>query len=523
MIVAKIQVSGAIAHTVYKKVIPAGIIGAQVEFEYAEDIWKGLHKTVVFRGPVTKDVVSDANIVTMPPEVAEKPLSLLSVGVYGVDDNGNLAIPTIWADLGFVRESANPSGDTTTDPALPVWAQIQAMIGNLDDLDTDMKISLVAAVNEAMKKGGAVDEAEIRRIVDEYLTANPPTVTETDPTVPAWAKQPQKPTYTAFEVGAISQEDLQEATNEALAQAKASGEFNGQDGKDGADGQDGITPTIGENGNWYLGNTDTGKPSRGEPGQSGADGQPGSDGAPGPVGATPNIQIGTVETLAAGSPATASMTGTAENPLLNLGIPKGADGSGEGGSGIAVTGATVVQTVKIAAVDENGVPTAWEAVDLPSGCSGGDVLWAYTVEETVAITATAFTPNIDVTALNSFSIRGKFLGASSSETGAEFFVNGNRMLKSGMGAHPIPYFVRKEGSYAEFDFLFRAVGSNKVCVFSAYNSPYRANSNDYLYSVSASDIGSIENVLESIGFVPIDENVTMVVGAGSYIEIVGWN
>ena len=53
MIVAKIQVSGAIARTLYKKVIPAGIIGAQVEFEYATDVWKGLHKTVIFRGPVT--------------------------------------------------------------------------------------------------------------------------------------------------------------------------------------------------------------------------------------------------------------------------------------------------------------------------------------------------------------------------------------------------------------------------------------------------------------------------------------
>ena len=428
MIVAKIQVSGAIAHTVYKKVIPAGIIGAQVEFEYAEDIWKGLHKTVVFRGPVTKDVVSDANIVTMPPEVAEKPLSLLSVGVYGVDDNGNLAIPTIWADLGFVRESANPSGDTTTDPALPVWAQIQAMIGNLDDLDTDMKISLVAAVNEAMKKGGAVDEAEIRRIVDEYLTANPPTVTETDPTVPAWAKQPQKPAYTASEVGAISQEDLQEATNEALAQAKASGEFNGQDGKDGADGQDGITPTIGENGNWYLGNTDTGKPSRGEPGQSGADGQPGSDGAPGPVGATPNIQIGTVETLAAGSPATASMTGTAENPLLNLGIPKGADGSGEGGSGIAVTGATVGQTVKIAAVDDDGVPTAWESVDFPSGGGGGAERMRFIAKITTEEDLKSFEISEDSEgkpfALNRVAIHMKLQGANGKNASVYPMANG---------------------------------------------------------------------------------------------------
>ena len=41
---------------------------------------------------------------------------------------------------------------------------------------------------------------------------------------------------------------------------------NGKDGKDGVNGQDGLTPSIGENGNWYLGDTDTGKPSRGEVG-----------------------------------------------------------------------------------------------------------------------------------------------------------------------------------------------------------------------------------------------------------------
>ena len=34
----------------------------------------------------------------------------------------------------------------------------------------------------------------------------------------------------------------------------------------------GVTPTIGDNGNWYLGTTDTGKPSRGEKGDPGTDG-----------------------------------------------------------------------------------------------------------------------------------------------------------------------------------------------------------------------------------------------------------
>lgn len=43
-------------------------------------------------------------------------------------------------------------------------------------------------------------------------------------------------------------------------------------------GADGITPTIGENGNWYLGETDTGKPSRGDKGEQGSQGEKGTDG-----------------------------------------------------------------------------------------------------------------------------------------------------------------------------------------------------------------------------------------------------
>ena len=59
---------------------------------------------------------------------------------------------------------------------------------------------------------------------------------------------------------------------------------------------------------------------------NGKDGNPGAKGDPGPTGATPNIQIGTVQTLDPGQQATASMSGTPENPLLNLGIPQGDKG-----------------------------------------------------------------------------------------------------------------------------------------------------------------------------------------------------
>lgn len=49
----------------------------------------------------------------------------------------------------------------------------------------------------------------------------------------------------------------------------------------------------------------------------------GNNGAKGDTGATPQLAIGEVTTLNSGSNATASITGTTENPLLNLGIPSG--------------------------------------------------------------------------------------------------------------------------------------------------------------------------------------------------------
>lgn len=291
MKIAEVKVANTTCRTTPLVPIPRGIVGAVVSIEYTDPAWDGLQKTVVFRSAVTKDVLAAGNEVVVPAEVVSRAGVNLYMGVYGVGADGRMVIPTIWTELGLVHGAAAPSGDSSTDPSLPVWAQIQAMIGNLDDLDTVAKSSLVAAVNEALtRSGGEVDPATVQKIVDDYLKANPP-----------------------------------------------------------AAGKDGITPTIGSNGNWYIGDTDTGKPSRG------AD------------GAVPDIQVGTVTTLPAGSDATASMGGTAENPLLNLGIPKGADGQGGGSGGtdisLGLTSATVGQTIKVKAVDTDGKPTAWEAAE----------------------------------------------------------------------------------------------------------------------------------------------------------------
>ena len=125
---------------------------------------------------------------------------------------------------------------------------------------------------------------------------------------------------------------LPTAINDALAQAKASGEFNGAKGEKGDPGEQGIPGEKGEKGD----KGDTGAQGiRGEKGDTGPAGEKGDTGPVGPQG----------ETGPAGQ--------------------KGADG--KDGAGMDVTGAKVGQIAKITAVDSVGKPTAWEAVDMPSG------------------------------------------------------------------------------------------------------------------------------------------------------------
>ena len=53
---------------------------------------------------------------------------------------------------------------------------------------------------------------------------------------------------------------------------------NGTNGMDGKNGANGLTPHIRENGNWYIGDTDTGVAAAGKDGKNGKDGMNGRDG-----------------------------------------------------------------------------------------------------------------------------------------------------------------------------------------------------------------------------------------------------
>ncbi len=96
----------------------------------------------------------------------------------------------------------------------------------------------------------------------------------------------------------------------------------GEPGRDGAKGEKGEPGAKGEKG-------DPGAP--GARGEKGEKGEPGRDGSPGATGATPRFTV-TAVTGEAGTAASVTQSGTAENPMVEFTIPQGMKGdTGEKG------------------------------------------------------------------------------------------------------------------------------------------------------------------------------------------------
>lgn len=103
----------------------------------------------------------------------------------------------------------------------------------------------------------------------------------------------------------------------------------------------------------------------------------------GEVGATPDLTIGTVSTLPEGSQATATITGTDENPVLNLGIPIGDTGDPGISPTITVTEISGGHSVEV--VDAQGTQT----FDVMDGEVSEEELETALIDKADVITSTA--------------------------------------------------------------------------------------------------------------------------------------
>ena len=146
--------------------LTSGIVGQPIHFEYSHD-FDGLAVTAVFTdGKNTVDVVNPGNECIIPHEVLTTVGATVKVGIYATRGE-ELVIPTIYAHIGVVLKGTDPSGDVSIDPTLPIWAQTQALIGNLSQIETEAKDNLVEAINEVKH---TVDNKQDKLIAGENIT-----------------------------------------------------------------------------------------------------------------------------------------------------------------------------------------------------------------------------------------------------------------------------------------------------------------------------------------------------------------
>lgn len=213
---------------VQSELLTSGMVGQPIEFEYSPD-FDGLTLTAVFtNGKTTVDVLNPGNQCVIPYEVLDTVGTLVKVGIYATKGN-ELVIPTVYATIGIVLKGADPSGDVSADPTLPVWAQIQGIIGNLNDLNTEAKNNLVAAINEAAQTGSGGSASIAMRVEGGYIQYS----TDNGNT---WVNLIAEADLKGDKGDAFTYSDF---TTEQLAALK------GERGNPGAPGKDGHTPVKG--------------------------------------------------------------------------------------------------------------------------------------------------------------------------------------------------------------------------------------------------------------------------------------
>ena len=134
----------------------------------------------VFGRSIDVDVVD--GVASIPDVLLQTDKELTAWAFVGTPENGYTKISKI-----FKVNKRNKPADyvfTATD---------QTTLGEILDRIEDLE----------NRPSGDVSKEDIQNAVNDYLDKNPVSFEEKDPTVPAWAKKPNKPTYTAAEVGAL--------------------------------------------------------------------------------------------------------------------------------------------------------------------------------------------------------------------------------------------------------------------------------------------------------------------------------
>ena len=125
------------------------------QFVFISSEWNGLEKTAYFKqGAVSHSIKLDENNIAYPIHLSAGKWSISLVG--RKYENGEIVqrITTDTADI-EVKPFVSGSGTAFPEPTPTEIERIDGNIGNLPDLLTKDKTSIVSAINEVYKRGGS--------------------------------------------------------------------------------------------------------------------------------------------------------------------------------------------------------------------------------------------------------------------------------------------------------------------------------------------------------------------------------
>ncbi len=256
-----------------QELLSSGMTGViRIAFSFSED-WEGLQKTAVFsNGAVTMDVPEgewENMVCTVPQQLLATAGKTLMAGVYGTDGEERI-LPTVWCALGRVEPGAVPAGVTAPPPEVSLWAQLQKQLGDvaaanpfvvkeISMLPRD-ESSITLGLDRSFGEVQAAAQAGRTVFLEVSGTVLPLTrlIAGSQAEFTGAVHTTQGSTYyhlcTLPETGdavlqflPVSGTVAEETIREALAQAKASGAFDGETGPKGDKGDKGDAGPAGEN------------------------------------------------------------------------------------------------------------------------------------------------------------------------------------------------------------------------------------------------------------------------------------
>lgn len=389
------------------------------KFEFRTSDWDYTTRTAVFcKGNMATHpgivdtaigvLLDNVDECAVPPEVLLPDEKYFSVGVWGVTKEG-LRIVSKW--LVFrIEDGCYVDSSESISPTPTVYEQIIAELSqkapiehdhedryySRDDIDEKLKnITLgdvVTPENIPTKVSQLINDSNfISSIPDEYITEDELSAKGYLTEIPNLDKLEND--VDKLQKDKVDKSNLEQIVNNTLAQAKASGEFDGADGKDGLDG---YTPVKGED--YYT-------------------------------EAEKQELIDEIERTVTGGGGSIvvdqTYNSTSENAQSGKAVAEALiDYPKKDGVIPTPTTANVGQTIVVKEIDESGKPTAWEAVDVGTGAKKWDLLGEYTFTEDNPIGAITLT---DLPQYTEFMIYVRYLYTSVATADISFYINNNRI------------------------------------------------------------------------------------------------